>query len=91
MQIYHGKVFSVGERQKEEEKKRGNVALGVEGGRKWSGGCRIQHVGLCCGDMRYLGVQRSLFAGQRGIDFLSMSAPLFRAQNGGDNGKLIHH
>lgn len=55
------------------------------------GGCRIQHVGLCCGDMRYLRVQRSLFAGQRGIDFLSMSAPLFRAQNGGDNGKLIHH
>lgn len=67
------------------------MALGVEGGRKWSGRCRIQHVGLCCGDMRYLRVQRSLFAGQRGIDFLSMSAPLFRAQNGGDNGKLIHH
>lgn len=43
-----------------------------------------------CRDMCYLWVQRSLFAGQRGIDFLSMSVPLFRAQRGGDNGKLIH-
>lgn len=40
--------------------------------------------------MCYLWVQRSLFAGQRGIDFLSMSAPLFGAQHGGDNSKLIH-
>lgn len=42
------------------------------------------------GHTRYLWVQRSLFAGHRGIDFLSMSAPFFRAQNAGDNGKLIH-
>lgn len=36
--------------------------------------------GLCFRDMCYLCVQRSLFAGQRGIDFLSLSAPLFGAQ-----------
>ena len=47
--------------------------------------------GLCRRDMCYLRVQRSLFAGQRGIDFLSMSVPLFRAQHGGDNSKLIHY
>lgn len=40
--------------------------------------------------MCYLWVQGSLFAGQRGIDFLSMSAPLFGAQREGDNSKLIH-
>lgn len=45
---------------------------------------------VCCENMCYLWVQRSLFAGQRGIDFLTMSAPLFRAQHGGDNSKLIH-
>lgn len=47
-------------------------------------------MGLWRRDMCYLWVQRSLFAGQRGIDFLSMSAPLFGAQHGGDNSKLIH-
>lgn len=82
-------------RERERRRKRrrrgmGNVELRVEGERKWSGRWRIQHVGLCCRNMCYLWVQRSLFAGQRGIDFLSMSVPLFRAQHGGDNSKLIH-
>lgn len=45
---------------------------------------------VCGAGTCYLWVQRSLFAGQRGIDFLSMSAPLFGAQHGGDNSKLIH-
>lgn len=66
------------------------MELRVDGERKWRGRWRIQHVGLCCENMCYLWVQRSLFAGQRGIDFLTMSAPLFRAQHGGDNSKLIH-
>lgn len=74
--------------REEEEGERG--VGGAEGAGKWSGRWSIQHAGLCCGDTRYLWVQRSLFAGHRGIDFLSMSAPFFRAQNAGDNGKLIH-
>lgn len=61
-----------------------------DAGWKWREWWRIQHVGLRRRDMCYRWVQRSLFAGQRGIDFLSMSAPLFGAQHGGDNSKLIH-
>lgn len=76
-------------------RRRGKGVLRGEGERKRGGRWRIQHAGrvgcLCCRDMCYLRVQRSLFAGQRGIDFLSMSAPLFRAQHRGDNSKLIHH
>ena len=37
----------------------------------------------------YLWVQGALFVGQRSIDFLLVSAPFFRAQRRGDNGKLI--
>jgi len=51
----------------------------------------VEQGGLRCRDMCYLLVQGSLFAGQRGIDFLSMSAPLFKAQHRGDNSKLIHY
>lgn len=73
-----------GERRGREDE--GEMWNGVGGRRQW----RIQHVGLCCRDMCYLRVQRSLFAGHRGIDFLSMSAALFRAQHRGDKSKLIH-
>lgn len=62
---------------------------------KWKedgGSCmRVEQGGLFCRDTCYLWVHRSLFAGQRGIDFLSMSVPLFGAQRWGDKSEIIHY
>lgn len=59
----------------------GEYSMWVESGGAWGGG------GLCCRDMCYLWVQRSLFAGHSGIYSLFMTASLFRAQHRGDNSK----
>lgn len=47
--------------------------------------------GVCFAGMFYLCVHKSLFAGQWGVDFLSVSAPVFGAQRCGDKSKIIHY